>query len=113
EREEVAEHDLDDRPEAGDSRPERSAGERQLRDRRVEDAVGSILVVEAGRRREHAPSDGDVFTEKDHTLVGGELLVEGVANRCAEGDSRHYDTRASGRSISSRRRERKRAPSAP
>ena len=67
-------------------RPERGAGERQLGDRRVEDPLRPVLVVQAGRRREHAAGDGDVLAEEDHALVGGELLVERVADRGAEGD---------------------------
>ena len=113
EREEVAEHDLDDRPQPVHRRAERGAGERELRDGRVEDALRAVLLVQAGRRGEDAAGDGDVLAEEDHALVDGELLVERVADRGAEGDRRHQRARTSGRSSSSQRRDRKRAPSAP
>ena len=117
EREEVAEHDLDDRSQAVHRRAERGARERQLGDRRVEDALGAVLVVEARGRGEDPPGDGDVLAEEDHALVGGELLVERIADGGAEGDgaasSSVQRARASGRSSSSRRRDRNRAPSAP
>jgi hypothetical protein len=70
-------------------RPERSTGERQLGDRRVEDAIRAVLVVEPGRGREDAPCDRDVLAEQDHALVGRELLVERVADGGAEGDRAH------------------------
>ena len=104
ERQEVAEHDLDDRPEAVHRRAERRARERQLGDRRVEDALRAVLVVEARRRREDAAGDGDVLAEEDHALVGGELLVERVADRGAKGDSRHVSVSVSSRSQRERER---------
>ena len=113
EREEVAEHDLDDGAQTRDGRPERSAGEGELRDRSVEHPLRPVLLVQTGRRREDAAGDGDVLAEEDHALVGSELLVERVADSGAEGDCCHQKARASGRSSSSRSRERKRAPSAP
>ena len=86
ERQEVPEHDLDDRPQAVHRRPEGGAGEGQLGDGRVEDALRPVLVVEARRRGEDAAGDGDVLAEEDHALVGRELLVERVADGGAEGD---------------------------
>ncbi len=113
EREEVAEHDLDDGTQPGHRRAERGAGERELRDGRVEDALRAVLLVEAGRRGEDAAGRGNVLAEEDHTLVEGELLVERVPDRGAEGDRRHQRASTSGRASSSQRRDRKRAPSAP
>ena len=84
ERQEVAEHDLDDGPQAVDGGAERGPGERELRDRRVEDALGAVLLVQARRHREHAAGDGDVLAEEDHPVVGGERLVERLAERAAE-----------------------------
>ena len=73
----------------------------------------AVLLVEAGRRRENAAGCGDVLAEEDHALIEGELLVERVVDRGAEGDRRHQRASTSGRSSSSQRRDRKRAPSAP
>ncbi len=47
EREEVAEHDLEDRALPGDRGAVGGAGHRELGDRRVEDALGAVLLVAA------------------------------------------------------------------
>jgi len=84
------------RPEPVHGGAEGRTGERKLRDRRVEHALGPVLVVEPGRRREDAAGHRDVLAEEDHALVGGKLLVERVADRGAEGDSCHLRGRARG-----------------
>ena len=43
--------------------------------------VGAVLLVQAGRHREHAAGDRDVLAEEDHALVARELLVERLAER--------------------------------
>ena len=45
------------RPQAGDGGAERGAGQRELGDRRVEDALGAVLLVQAGRHGEHTAGD--------------------------------------------------------
>ena len=112
-REEVAEHDLHDRPESGHSRAKRGTRQGELRDGSVEHALRPILLVEPRRRREDAAGDCNVLAEENDSLVRGELFVERVANRGAESDASHQATSASGRCSSSRSRERKRAASAP
>ena len=69
-----------------DGRSERGAGERELRDRSVEDPLAPVLVVEARRDREYPSRDRDVLTEEDDPVVCGELLVEGLADGGAEVD---------------------------
>ena len=115
--EEVAEHDLQHGALPRDRRAERRARHRQLGDRRVEDALRPVLLVEPGRGREHASGDGDVLAEEDDTVVAGELLVERVANRVSElelhGCLRHAVTSATGRSSRVLSVCRNRAASAP
>ena len=86
ERQEVAEHDLDHRAQPRDGRAERGAGQGELRDRRVEDPVGAVLLVQARRDREDAAGDRDVLAEEDDSVVGCERLVEGLPNRGPEVD---------------------------
>src|SRR3954454_14001335 len=83
-RHEVPEHDLEHGPQPGDRRAVGGAGERQLGDRRVEDAVGAEALLQAARYGEHAPGQRDVLAEEDHALVALELLGERVADRVAE-----------------------------
>ncbi len=104
--EEVAEHDLDDRSEAAHCRPEGRAGERELGDWRVEDALRAVLVVEAGRSREDASGGGDVLAEQDHALVRGQLFVERITDRGAEGECGHVSVLVSSWPGSHRERER-------
>ena len=119
---EVAEHDLDHGTEPRYRRAESRSCESELRDRRVEDALSTVLLVETGSHGEHAACDGDILAEEDHAVVFGQLLVQRLADGGAEVDRRHrfrscasiaQRTRASGCSSSSRRRARNRAPSAP
>ena len=86
EREEVAEHDLEDRSQPRDRRAVGGTGQRQLRDRRVEDACRPVLLVQPRRDREDAAGDRDVLAEEDHALVPLELLVEGLPDRVPELD---------------------------
>ena len=86
EREEVAEHDLEDRPQPRDRRAVGGTGQRQLGDRRVEDALRPVLLVQPRRDREDAAGDRDVLAEEDHALVPFELLVEGLSDRVPELD---------------------------
>ena len=86
EREEVAEHDLEDRPQPRDRSAVGGARQRELRDRRVEDARRPVLLVQPRRDREDAAGDRDVLAEEDHALVAFELLVEGLPDRFPELD---------------------------
>ena len=65
------------------------AGERQLRDRRVEHAVGPEPLVQVRRRLEHAARRGDVLAEEDDRRIALDLLGEGVADRDPELERAH------------------------
>ena len=84
EREEVDEHDLDDRPQPGLGGTDRHAADRALADRRVQHAVASELVRETGRDQVRAAL-GDVLPEHDHALVGAHRPRERGVDR---GDER-------------------------
>ena len=88
-REEVAEHDLGDRSQAGHGRTHRGAEDRLLGDRRVTDAVGFELLEESGRRLEHAAGTGDVLAEEHDVGVVGEFLREAEADRVSIRQFRH------------------------
>ena len=88
ERQEVAEHDLDHGTESGDRRSERGPGERELRDRRVEDALPPVLLVQPRGHGEHATRERDVLAEEDDAIIRGQLLVERLAQGGAEVDRR-------------------------
>ena len=90
EREKVSEHDLEHGSHPRDRRAVGGAGHRQLGDRRVEDALGAVLLVQAGRDREDATGERDVFAEQDHALVARELLVERVVNSLPELHLSHW-----------------------
>ena len=89
-RQEVAEHDLDHRTEPGDRGPEGRPGERELRDRRVEHPLAPVLLVQTRRHGEHSACEGHVLAEEDHAVVGGQLLVERLADGGAEVDRRRH-----------------------
>ena len=101
--------------------PNAAPVERELRDRRVEDALAPVLLVQPGGHGEDATRERHVLAEEDDAVIRGQLLVERLAKGGAEVDRRHqfapgFDrsrTRASGCSSSCRRRPRKRAASAP
>jgi hypothetical protein len=89
ERDEVGEHDLEDGAQPGCGATERGAGERELGDRRVEDAVGAVALREAGRRLEDAAGVRHVLAEEHHVLVAPELLVERLPDAALEVDPCH------------------------
>ena len=76
-----------------DGAAERRAGERQLGDRRVEDAVGAVALREAGGRLEDAAGARDVLAEEDHVLVALELLVERLPDAARKSTRRHRPRR--------------------
>ena len=56
----------------GDRRTERRARERELRDRRVEDALRPVLLVQPGRDGEDTTRERNVLAEEDDAVVGGQ-----------------------------------------
>src|SRR5829696_5575634 len=86
---EIPEHDLDNRAQSGDGRAERGTGHRELRDRRVEDAVLAVLLVQPRGRHEDTARSRHVLAEEDDVRVALDLLVERVANRLTELELAH------------------------
>jgi hypothetical protein len=83
-RHEVAEHDLDHRPQAGHGAAERGARQRELGDGRVDHAAGAEALPESRRDGEHAAGGGHVLAEEEHALVALELVGQRLADRGAE-----------------------------
>ncbi len=84
-RQEVAEHDLDHRAQAGDRAAVRRAGQGKLRDRGVEDAVGAVRLSTRPPVVANTPPATATSSPKKMTdVVALELLVERLADRGAE-----------------------------
>ena len=83
EREEVAEHDVDHRPQAGHRRADAEPGDPGLGDRRVEDALGAELLDEAGQHLERVPGLGDVLADDEHGRRRGAALRRAPRSRPA------------------------------
>jgi hypothetical protein len=83
-RHEVPEHNLDHRAQPRDRCAEGRTGHRELGDRRVEDALLTVLLVQPGRGHEYATRERHVLAEEDDCGIALDLLVERVADRSAE-----------------------------
>ena len=81
ERQEVAEHDLDDRPSPAEREPVRDTDDAGLADRRVQHAVGMVVRQAARRLERAAVRRADVLAEQQCTRV----LGEPVAQRSVDG----------------------------
>jgi hypothetical protein len=82
---EVGEHDLSDRLEAGHRRAHGGAQDRLLGDGRVAHAQGAELFVEADRRLEHAAGFGDVLAEEHDVRVARHFLSDAANDGVAIG----------------------------
>ena len=87
--EEIGEHDLGDRPVAGDGEAERGADEAGLGDRRVADAGGAELLVEPLAGLERPAGRADVLAHDEDLVVPPHLLLERGEDRFAVGDLLH------------------------
>src|SRR5690242_18020599 len=72
ERDEVAEHNLDDRAAAAERKPVRDADDAGLADRGIEHALRMVVRQTARRLERTAVRRTDVLTEQQHALVFGE-----------------------------------------
>ena len=88
-REEVREHDLGDRLQAGHRRAHGGAEDRLLGDRRVAHPQRAELLVKPDRRLEHAAGFGDVLAEKDDVGIARHFLGDAARDRVAIGQFRH------------------------
>src|SRR5262249_15105577 len=91
-REEVAEHDLGDRAEAGHGRAHGRAQDRLLADRGVPDPLWPEFLQEADGGLEHAAGRRHVFAEEHDRLVAPHLLRDARRHRLAVRDERHWMT---------------------
>ena len=84
---EVAVLHVGDRPHAGHGRADGHAGEADLGDGRVEDALVAELVRQAQRDGEgaaEAAGDADVLADAEDALVAPHLLADGLAQRLGD-----------------------------
>jgi hypothetical protein len=77
---ELDEHNLDHGTKATGCRAYGGAHETHLRDRRVDDPIGTELLQKAVRAFERAPRDSDIFAEEDYRLVFGKRIVKRLEN---------------------------------
>ena len=97
-RDEVRELELDDRALPHPRRSDRGADEALLRDGRVDHAVRSELLVQAGGDPERAAEDADVLAEDEDALVVAHRVLQRSADRVEIGDL----SRRSGAGLSTR-----------
>ena len=88
-REEVAEHDLGDRPQAGHRGAHRGAEDGLLADRGVADAFRPELLQQAGSGLEHPARRGDILAEEDHVGIAAHLLGDPPGYRVTVCNSSH------------------------
>ena len=89
-RDEVGELHLGDGPHPHQRRAGRAGDDRRLRERHVDHAPGTELLLEAVGHLERAAVDADVLAEHEHALVAPHLLPEPVADRLEVGLLGHY-----------------------
>ncbi|MNC85518.1 hypothetical protein D3C83_11220 [compost metagenome] len=83
---EVAEHDVDDRPHAGHRGADAQAGEARLRDRRIDDPPGAEFLDQALEHLEGRARFGDVLAHEDDGRVAAHLFGNRLADGVAETD---------------------------
>ena len=88
-REEIREHDLGDRLQAGHRRAHGGAQDRLLGDRAIAHALRAELLVQPDRGLEHAAGLGHVLAEEDHVGIARHLLRDAAGDRVAIGQFRH------------------------
>jgi hypothetical protein len=82
-RDEVAEHHVDDRPHAGHGGADTDAGVAGLGDRRVDHALGAKLLDEPDQRLERMPRLGHVLADEEHARIAPHLLRDRFLHRLA------------------------------
>ena len=89
ERDEVHEHDFDDRPRAGDGGADGHAGEGGFGNRGVADALGTVFFDKAARDAEGAAVGGDVLAHEEDAGVVGQGAVQGALDELDGGKGAH------------------------
>jgi hypothetical protein len=88
-RNEVGEHDLGDRLQAGHGRAHGGAEDRLLGNRRVAHPLRTELLVEPDRGLEHAAGLGHVLAEEHDVRIALHLLGDAADDGVAIGQFRH------------------------
>jgi hypothetical protein len=82
-RHEVRDLELDDGPAPHERAPDAAAGDRGLRDRRVDDASAPEALQEAGRHLEEATHPADVLADDERGRIALHLLPKRLVQRLA------------------------------
>ena len=85
-RQEVAEHDVDDRAHAGHRRTDGQAGKPGLGDRRVDHALRAELLHQPLHHLEGGARFGDVLAEQHDARIAAHFFGQRLADRLAEAD---------------------------
>ncbi len=85
-RNEVAEHDVDDRPHAGHRRADTDTGDPRFGNRRVDHALGAEFFYQSRQNFERRARLGDIFADDEHRRIAAHLFGERFVDRLAEGD---------------------------
>ena len=88
-RDEIREHDLGDRLEAGHGRTHGSAEDRLLGDRRVAHPHRAELLEQADGRLEHAAGLADILAEENHVGIARHFLRDAADHGVAISQFRH------------------------
>ena len=80
-RQEIAKHDVDDRPQSSHGGANSNACEAGLGDRRIEDALSAEFFHESREHFERRSRLGNVFAENTHTRVAAHFLGQRLAYR--------------------------------
>ena len=86
ERDEIAEHDVDDRAHAGHRRADAEAGETGFGNGRVDHAVGAELGGKAGEDFERRAGFGDVLAHQEDARIAAHFLGDGFLDGFAQGE---------------------------
>ena len=92
-RDEVAEHDVDDRPHAGHRRADADAGDARFGNRRVDHALRAEFFHQPGKNFERRARFGDIFADDEHGRIAAHFFGQRFVDRLAEGDFARHQIR--------------------
>ena len=93
-RDEIAEHDVDDRPHASHRRADADAGDARLGNRRVDDALGAEFFHQPRENFERRAGFGDIFADDKNRRIAAHFFGERFVDRLGEGDLTRTDLMA-------------------
>ena len=82
---EVAEHDVDDRPKPGHGRAHSKARKSRFRDGRIDHAIGAEFRGKTGEHLERGARFGDIFSQQEDARIAAHFLGDGFADGFPQG----------------------------